>query len=101
MIDSQYTAYLPDLLICLLRANQVVYRADEAEKIPCPFPLNVHRGPEAGVQRCGDIGGPEIRTRIEIGERFWTLQPNDLAEIAGHVEPEECKDKGLPGSKSA
>lgn len=98
MFDREHAPHFPDLLICLLGRYQVVASEDHRCNVPQPFPPDLHRGPEARVERSSDPCGTEIATIIEVGEGFGRLEREDFGKVPAYVEIEKSDDDGLPGS---
>lgn len=99
MFDREHAPDLPDLLICLLSRYQIMAGEDHGSKVPQPFPSNLHRGPETGIERSGDPCRTEIAPVVEVGEWFGRLEGEDFGKVPAYIEVEEGDDDGLPGSE--
>jgi hypothetical protein len=99
MIDCERSSDFPDLLVCLLSANHVVYAEHYAQKVPRALPLDSHGRPEASVQRCCDPCGAKVRTRVEVCEWFGAFEAEELAEVASNVQIDQRDEDRLPYGK--
>ena len=96
MVHRQRGPDLPDLLVRLLRADQVVHAEHYRQNVAQALALDLHGGPEARVEGGGDPCGAEVGARIQLRKRFGAFEADELAEVAGDVEVEQRDEDCLP-----
>lgn len=96
MINRQRRPDLPNLLVRLLRAQEIIYAEHHGQEVAQAFALDLHGGPEARVEGGGDPCCAKVGARVQVGERLGAFEANELAEVAGDVEVEQRDEDGLP-----
>jgi len=96
VVDGQHRSHFAHLLVGLFCRDEVVDGEDHAGQVADPLALDLHRAPEAGIQRRGDPGRPEVGSRVQVGQGFRRLQADDFCKVPRDVEVCQGQHHGVP-----